>query len=304
MKTRIESVILSAAALACCLVGWASAQTLKTDAEIEAMGYTHIYSLSIPDQPNFRKGAPYTLDNSSLNLGPLESVAYRLNLGADNFCYTSFGAYTSDLTQIGVPTFTSHTQEQRYVQNLYYEAKSPTLTTAGTTVTQGNIEFWPWNYSTANAANIPGASGASGNRNYDFGDSCSYGGSHGSMQVHDYTNKTTVFALNRFNDGANASIGIGNCADTAYGLDWTTNYNSASYETKQLDVYAKPVFLKMSESDFSAISGEVSNMKLVYKLDCPLQGTYSANNYRVNNATNSDISGMPLSRVGYYLVME
>ncbi|MBR0191077.1 MAG: autotransporter-associated beta strand repeat-containing protein [Thermoguttaceae bacterium] len=304
MKTRIESVILSAAALAFCLVGWASAQTLKTDAEIEAMGYTHIYSLSIPDQPNFRKGAPYTLDNSSLNLGPLESVAYRLNLGEDNFCYTSFGAYTSDLTQIGVPTFTSHTQEQRYVQNLYYEAKSPTLTTAGTTVTQGNIEFWPWNYSTTNAANIPGASGASGNRNYDFGDSCSYGGAHGSMQVHDYTNKTTIFALNRFNDGANASIGIGNCADTTYGLDWTTNYNSASYETKQLDVYAKPVFLKMSESDFSAISGEVSNMKLVYKLDCPLQGTYSANNYQVNNVTNSDISGMPLSRVGYYMVME
>ncbi|MBR6435351.1 MAG: hypothetical protein IKS45_02470, partial [Thermoguttaceae bacterium] len=187
---------------------------------------------------------------------------------------------------------------------LYYEAKSPTLNTTGTTVAQGNIEFWPWNYSTGNAANIPGASGASGNRNYDFGDSCSWGGAHGSMQVHDYQNKTTVFALNRFNDGQQASLGIGNCSDTNYGLDWTMNYNSASYETKQLDVFAKPVFLKMNESDYSAISGEVSNMKLVYKLDCPLQGQYSTNNYQVNNAVNSDISGMPLSRVGYYMVME
>ena len=304
IKMRIKSVVLSAVALAFCLVGWASAQTLKTDAEIEAMGYTHIYSLTIPDEPNFRTGAPYSLDNSNLNLGPIESVAYRLNLGENNFCYTSFGAFTSDLKRIGVPTFTSQTVMQRYVQNLYYEAKSPTLNTTGTTVAQGNIEFWPWNYSTGNAANIPGASGASGNRNYDFGDQCSWSGAHGSMQVHDYQNKTTVFALNRFNDGQQASLGIGNCSDTNYGLDWTMNYNSASYETKQLDVFAKPVFLKMSESDYSAISGEVSNMKLVYKLDCPLQGKYSTNNYQVNNAVSSDISGMPLSRVGYYMVME
>ncbi len=304
MKMRVKSVVLSALALAFCLVGWASAQTLKTDAEIEAMGYTHIYSLEIPDQPNFRTGAQYSLDNSNLNLGPIESVAYRVNLGENNFCYTSFGAYTSDLKRIGVPTFAAQTSVQRYVQNLYYEAKSPTLTTEGTSVTQGNIEFWPWNYGTGNALNIPGASGASGNRNYDFGDTCNFNGAHGCMQVHDYVNKTTVFALNRYNDGAEASLGIGNCSDTSCGLDWTMKYNTASYETKQLDVFAKPVFLKMSESDYSAISGEVSNMKLVYKLDCPLQGKYSADNYQVNNATSSDISGMPLSRVGYYMVME
>ena len=312
MKIHIKSVVLSAVALAFCFVGLAFAQTgdtpaptLKTDAEIEAMGYTHIYLLEIPDQPNFRTGAPYSLDNSNLNLGPIESVAYRVNLGENNFCYTSFGAYTSDLKRIGVPTFTSQTVMQRYVQNLYYEAKSPSLNTTGTTVAQGNIEFWPWNYSKPNALNIPGAAGdGSGNRNYDFGDQCSWSGAHGSMQVHDYQNKTTVFALNRYNDGAEASLGIGNCSDTNYGLDWTMNYNSASYETKQLDVFAKPVFLKMSESDYSAISGEVSNMKLVYKLDCPLQGKYSTNNYQVNNAVSSDISGMPLSRVGYYMVME
>ena len=307
MKMRIKSVVLCAVALTFCLSGWASAQSLKTDAEIEAMGYTHIYSLSIPNTPNFKNGAPYSLDNSNLDLGPIESVAYRLNLGKDNFCYTSFGAYTSDLTKIGVPTFTSQTVVQRYVQNLYYEAKSPTLTTTGTTVTQGNIEFWPWNYSTANPMNIPGASGANGNRNYDFGDSCSNSGNHGSMQVHDYQNKTTVFAFNRYNDGKAASLGIGNCTNTSYGLDWTMNYNSASYSTKQLDVFAKPVFSELISQygdQYNNISGEVSGMKLVYKLDCPLTGQYSANNYTVNNATNSDISGMPLSRVGYYMVME
>ena len=303
MKMRIKSVVLSAVALAFCLVGWASAQTLKTDAEIEAMGYTHIYSLSIPDQPNFRLGAPYSLDNSNLSLGPIESVAYRLNLGEDNFCYTSFSAYTSDLTKIGVPTFTSGAVAQRYVQNLYYEAKSPSLNTTGTTVSQGNIEFWPYNYGGGNAKSIPNANAVnSGNRSYDFGDTCNYDSYYGSMQVHDYQNSTTIFAMNRWNAGMEACLGIGNNPDTSTGMDWTHKYTTASYETKQLDVFAKPVFSSMSESDYSAISGEVSNMQLVYKLDCPLTGTYSANNYVVNNAAS--YTGMPLSRVGYYMVME
>ena len=300
---RIKSVVLSAVALTFCLAGWASAQTLKTDAEIEAMGYTHIYSLSIPDQPNFRLGAPYSLDNSNLKLGPIESVAYRLNLGGDNFCYASFSAYTNELSQYGVPTFTSGAVAQRYVQNLYYEAKSPSLNTTGTTVSQGNIEFWPYNYGGGNAKSIPNANAVnSGNRSYDFGDTCNYDNCYGSMQVHDYQNRTTVFAFNRWNNGLEACLGIGNNPDTSTGMDWTHKYTTASYETKQLDVFAKPVFSSMSESDYSAISGEVSNMQLVYKLDCPLTGTYSANNYVVNNAAN--YTGMPLSRVGYYMVMD
>ena len=302
MKMRIKSVVLIAVALTFCLAGWVSAQTLKTDAEIEAMGYTHIYSLNISDMPNYRLGAPYSLDNSNLSLGPIESVAYRLNLGEDNFCYASFSAYTSDLTQYGVPTFTSQVVSQRYVQNLYYEAKSPLLNTTGTTVSQGNVEFWPYNYGSGNAKNIPNASGASGNRNFDFGDTCNYDNYYGSMQVHDYQNSTTIFAFNRWNSGLEACLGIGNCPDTSAGLDWTHKYTTASYETKQLDVYAKPVFSQMSSTDYSAISGEVSNMQLVYKLDCPLTGTYSSDNYVVNNAAN--YTGMPLSRVGYYMVME
>ena len=139
MKTYISSVA-GAVALAVCFV--ASAQTFKTGEQIEAMGYSHIYSLSIPDYTNFKvNGVPYSVNNSNLNLGPIESVAYRLNLGEDNFCYTSFGAYTSDLTRIGVPVYANQNIQQRYVHNLYYEAKSPLLNTAGTSVSQGNIEF-------------------------------------------------------------------------------------------------------------------------------------------------------------------
>ncbi|MBQ3350447.1 MAG: PEP-CTERM sorting domain-containing protein [Thermoguttaceae bacterium] len=302
MKTYISSVA-GAVALAVCFV--ASAQTFKTDEQIEAMGYSHIYSLSIPDYTNFKvNGVPYSVNNSNLNLGPIESVAYRLNLGEDNFCYTSFGAYTSDLTRIGVPVYANQNIQQRYVHNLYYEAKSPLLNTAGTSVSQGNIEFWYLNYEQNNAAGIPNASGATDRSGYDFGDKAT-NGFHGSMQVHDYQNRTTIFAFNNWNNaGEDAALGVGNSNIGNTGPDWTFAVNSQSYNVKQLDIFAKPVFSQMSESDYSAISGEVSGMKLLYKLDCPLQGQYSANNYTINNSVNSDLSGMPLKRVGYYMTLE
>ncbi|MBR5161362.1 MAG: hypothetical protein IKW80_07005, partial [Thermoguttaceae bacterium] len=313
MKTYISG-ILGAVALAFSFVALSSAQdlTLKTDAEIEAMGYYHVYSLSIPDQPNFRNGAPYSVDNSkSLNLGPIESVAYRLNLGEDNFCYASFDTFTSSLSKIGVPTYTSHSIQQKYVHNLYYEAKSSSLNTTGTTVSKGNIEFWPWNYDRGNTAGIPNAN-PNGTNVFDFGDELKIEGEHGSMQVHDYQNQTTVFSFNRWNEGQIATLGIGNCttanpSTNTVEPDWTFTYNANTYQTKQLDVYAKPVFSQafydnVSSQDLATVSNEISNMKLVYKLDCPLQGQYSANNYFINNA--SELSGMPLKRVGYYMVLE
>ena len=302
MKTYISSVV-GAVALAVCFV--ASAQTFKTDEQIEAMGYSHIYSLSIPDYSNFRvNGVPYSVNNSNLNLGPIESVAYRLNLGEDNFCYASFGAYTSDLTRYGVPTYANQNVQQRYVHNLYYEAKSPLLNTAGTSVSQGNIEFWPYNYEQNNAAGIPNASSATDRSGYDFGDKMT-NGTHGSMQLHDYQNRTTIFAFNNWNNaGEDAALGVGNSNIANTGPDWTFAANSQSYNVKQMDIFAKPVFSQMSESDYAAISGEVSGMKLLYKLDCPLQGQYSANNYVINNSVNSDLSGMPLKRVGYYMTLE
>ncbi|MBR6436142.1 MAG: hypothetical protein IKS45_06515, partial [Thermoguttaceae bacterium] len=302
MKTYISSVV-GAIALAVCFV--ASAQTFKTNEEIEAMGYSHIYSLTIPDYKNFKfNGVPYSVDNSNLNLGPIESVAYRVNLGEDNFCYASFGAFTSDLTRIGVPVHANQYVQQRYVQNLYYEAKSPLLNTAGTSVSQGNIEFWYNNYEQNNEKSIPNASSATDRSGYDFGDKMT-NGTHGSMQLHDYQNRTTIFAFNNWNNATDdAALGVGNSNIANTGADWTFAVNSQSYNVKQMDIFAKPVFSQMSESDYSAISGEVSNMKLLYKLDCPLQGTYSANNYVINNAANSDLSGMPLKRVGYYMVLD
>ena len=210
MKTYISSVV-GAVALAVSIVALSSAQTFKTDEQIEAMGYSHIYSLSIPDYSNFRvNGVPYSVNNSNLNLGPIESVAYRLNLGEDNFCYASFGAYTSDLTRIGVPVYANQNIQQRYVHNLYYEAKSPLLNTAGTSVTQGNIEFWYLNYEQNNAAGIPNASSATDRSGYDFGDKAT-NGFHASMQVHDYQNRTTIFAFNNWNNaGEDAALGVGN----------------------------------------------------------------------------------------------
>ena len=161
-----------------------------------------------------------------------------MNLGEDNFCFASFGAFTSDLTRIGVPVHSNQYVQQRYVQNLYYEAKSPLLNTAGTSVSQGNIEFWYLNYEQNNAAGIPNASSATDRSGYDFGDKVS-NGTHGSMQLHDYQNRTTIFAFNNWNNASeDAALGIGNSNIANTGADWTFAVNSQSYNVKQMDLFA------------------------------------------------------------------
>ncbi|UKI30685.1 MAG: hypothetical protein L6W00_22665 [Lentisphaeria bacterium] len=80
----------------------------------------------------------------------------------------------------------------------------------------GNIEFWPGNYGQLNEKSIPGASNAV----FDFGDRRQDpANGYGSMQVHNYREKQTVFAFNQFRGGAKADCGIGNAPGK--NLDWT-----------------------------------------------------------------------------------
>ena len=73
MKTYISSVA-GAVALAVSIVALSSAQTFKTNEQIEAMGYSHIYSLSIPDYTNFKvNGVPYSVNNMT---GPLQAYLF------------------------------------------------------------------------------------------------------------------------------------------------------------------------------------------------------------------------------------
>src|SRR6185295_19714475 len=77
-----------------------------------------------------------------------------------------------------------------------------------TNLAGGNMEFWPNNYAPNNAAKVPNAS----SEVYDFGDDPAEPaeGGYGSMQVHNYSARQTILALNHWNEGAKADLGIGN----------------------------------------------------------------------------------------------
>jgi sialate O-acetylesterase len=96
----------------------------------------------------------------------------------------------------------------------------------------GNIEFWPNNYGSHNAASIPGAD----DKKYDFGDGMGEPkDGYGCMQVHNAAAKQTLFAINHWVNGGNADLGIGNNAGG--NPDWTFSSNAGQFRTKRLRVF-------------------------------------------------------------------
>ena len=102
---------------------------------------------------------------------------------------------------------------------------------------EGNIEFWPNNYGAPNGGNVPGASATL----FDFGDvPVEPTDGYGSMQVHNFKAKQTVFAINQWKaGGSGANIGIGNSTADKRTRDWTFVSNGGSYSVKRLRVLVK-----------------------------------------------------------------
>ena len=123
-------------------------------------------------------------------------------------------AFDPNAIRMGVPTVATGSEFQQMVSNLEVRSNVEGVKTGS--FPDGNIEFWSTNYSPGNAKQIPGASSSK----YDFGDTINQVGDHGSMQVHNYREKQTVFAFNQFRGGANADCGIGN-APAGKNPDWT-----------------------------------------------------------------------------------
>ena len=72
-----------------------------------------------------------------------------------------------------------------------------------------------YSYGTRNRHNVPGAA----NDVYDWGDARSSKGSYGSMQIHSTDLKSTIFAMNHWNDRRSVDIGIGSNPEGH--PDWT-----------------------------------------------------------------------------------
>jgi len=199
----------------------------------EASGYKLVYDL---DLAKLGANIKYDVDNTASLKGGFDRIAYFLELrGPDGvtYSYVSMDAFTSDIKKIGIPTAAAGAEFQQQVKNLNVVSNVKGLT-IGTLADGCNIEFWPHNYGTPNTSKIPGASDSL----YDTGDQPSDPlEGYGSMQIHNFKAKQTLFAINNWRAGSNADLGIGN--STGKTLDWTFMGNAGSYTSKRLRVLVR-----------------------------------------------------------------
>lgn len=195
--------------------------------------YKLVYDL---DLSRLGRTIKYDVDNSS-SIGGYNRIAYLLEVtpanGEPQKVFAAMDSFTDDVSKIGIPTVASKASFQQKIQNLVVYSTTAGMTSE-TPVATGNIEFWPNNYGPGNDGAVPGANV----RKYDFGDAMAQPeDGYGSMQVHNFASKTTVFAINHWTVGNTADIGIGNSpGDTK---DWTFSGNAGSYTEKRLRVYVK-----------------------------------------------------------------
>ncbi len=204
----------------------------------EAAGYTLVYSLNIPNSPNYSNGITYDLDQRGA-VSSFSRIGYYLELqtsnGAPNFVWVSMDAFTTNVNQIGVPTVANGAVFQQPVAKMNVLSSVASIIN-GTNLAGGNLEFWPSNSSPLNSAKVPTASDAS----YDWGDAPTPG-NYGSMQIHNHSASQVLFAFNRWGGvGGIAEVGIGNNGTTGNYLDWTGSQNAAGYTTKMLQIFALP----------------------------------------------------------------
>ena len=203
----------------------------------EAEGYKVVYQLDIPFNVNYDRRMPnYSIDKSSEGI-KFDKVAYFFELvekgGTESYAFASMDKFTDDIKKIGLPVFASEAYFFQKVNNLTVRSNVYGVKSC-TNFDGGNIEFSPSNYGQGNTKNIPDAS----NDKYDFGDD-SPGNTtgYGSMQVHNWKEKQTVFAVNHWGSSGVLDVGIGN--SRGENSDWTFDQNASKYKTIRLTVLVK-----------------------------------------------------------------
>ena len=275
-----------------------------TNAGDFASGYECVYTLDIPVTGSFNATAnPYRV-NRTLTVPVIDAfdrIAYYIELvkmdGTTQYLWASMDAFTTDRAKIAVPTLASGASFQRSVANLDVKSNVDGIIN-GSGMTGGNLEFWPNNYGTTNAAAVPGAS----NDTYDFGDRPEPGG-HGSMQLHNSAAAQTLFAMNNWGgDGNTLALGIGNRPTSS--PDWTFANNAGTdYTRRTLHVLVRPAAAPPLPPPVAANVPSAQGYRHVYTFDLPIYGSFftSAPAYTVFADTNNL---PPYSRVAYYLELQ
>jgi hypothetical protein len=197
--------------------------------------YKLIYDL---DLANLGRPVRYDVDESRGFVGEFDRIAYWLELQKPGeeikFVCVSMDAFTTDIGKIGVPTTGTEAAFQTKVTQLDVLSNVEGVK-QGQGLQGGNIEFWPNKYAPSNSGNISGASEES----FDLGDQKGpLENGYGCMQVHNHAAGHTIFAINNWNAGAKADIGIGN--SSGLHRDWTLAGNGEQYEKKRLRIFVRP----------------------------------------------------------------
>ncbi len=207
---------------------------IKSDISVvpEAAEYRLVYDL---DLNKLRGTNPVYNTNVSKDAGEFSRIAYFLELGegetATQWIWVSVDAFTKDAGQIGVPM--QGILFQQDLKNMTVQSNVPSIKSG--TGFEGWIEFWPSNYSPANAKKVLNASDTT----FDWGDTVGTGVGYGSMQLHNPAEKQVLFAINNWRaNGPNLmDLGIGNQPEK--NPDYTFSANSGKYKFKRLQVLVK-----------------------------------------------------------------
>ncbi|MDR1963101.1 MAG: 9-O-acetylesterase [Planctomycetaceae bacterium] len=180
----------------------------------------------------------YKTDKSREIVGKIKRVGYFLYLkpkdGKEQFVFVTMPPLDPNLAKIGVPTKASGARFQKTVSDVTVFSNVSGIET-GTFGSGCNVEFWDCNYASPNTASISGAN----DQKFDFGDQMSPATSpgYGSMQIHNFAKKQTVFSFNNFGAGSGCDVGIGN--NPAGEPDWTFSKSAQNYSGGQLMIFVE-----------------------------------------------------------------
>ena len=256
----------------------------------ESTNFSLVYSLSIPDAPNYASTGPAYDVDSHTNFGAFSRIAYYLELqaasGEFQYIWVSMDPFTQDSSKIGVPTVASGAIWQQPLTNMNVLSSVAGIVT-GTGLSGGNIEFWPMNYNQTNILNVPNATSAA----YDWGDQAS-AGNYGSMQIHNHDASQVLFAFNRWGGtGGTCDLGIGTGSTNP---DWTFAQNGSSYTVKTLQVFAIGT-ADLNPPTITRAVGQQGWASVVVTFSEPLMDD-------ATNAANYSIAGLTVLRADLDLV--
>ncbi len=274
---------------------------VATNVGVASDGYELVYSLNIPTTGNFNAGNPYAVDLSDAP-GPFSRIAYYVETErsgqAPEFVWVAMDAFATSKGAIGIPTAASGAVFQQPVANMEVISNVAGVET-GSGLTGGNLEFWPTNYTQPNGAGVPGASDAT----YDFGDTRTASGTHGSMQVHNAAEAQTIFAMNNWGaDGNPIALGLGN--QPSGNPDWTFANNAGTYTRRVLHVMVLPEAAPPVPAEVLANVPEAGGYELVYTLDIPAAGNLSGGSGFTPYTVDLSNGVTPFDRVAYYLELQ